>query len=97
MSKDEITCTVDELAGKDGVTNDDITAAQRLARKWLYEGNEPYASALYSIAAMLAEHRRNLATSVEQLRAELHQANDTIADLRARLKLSGFPSPVTDD
>lgn len=66
MSKDEITRTVDELAGKverDNVTEADITAAQRLARKHLYAGHEPYSPAIYSIAAMLAEHRREIEES----------------------------------
>lgn len=41
-------------------TNADVDAALRLSRKYLYDGNEPYAPAIMSIARMLMAYREEL-------------------------------------
>lgn len=41
-------------------TNEDVDAALRLSRKYIYDGNEPHAPAVMSFARMLAAHRVEL-------------------------------------
>ncbi len=46
-------------------TNDDITAALKLSRKYIYDGYEPYTPAIMSFARMLAAHRIDITSRVD--------------------------------
>jgi hypothetical protein len=78
-----------ELADGIEPTRGDYDAALRLSREYLYDGHEPYAPAVTSIASMLAAHRveqrafvvEATASVVAALQQQVEKLRTDLADL----------------
>lgn len=58
-------------------TNQDLTDAYRLARKHVYQGEEPYAAYVPCFARLLQEYKGELCSEVEKV---LHVPDDQLRD-----------------